>query len=275
MQVVETIPSIRQLIQKAKAKNKKIGFVPTMGALHEGHLSLIRKSKKENDITVLSIFVNPTQFAPTEDWTKYPRTLRQDILLAKKENVDIIFHPSAEEMYPEGYGEGLTCVEVEKLGSILCGKFRPGHFRGVATIVGKLLNIVGPESMYLGQKDFQQTVVLKKMVDDLNFPVTIKVCPTIREQDGLALSSRNVYLTQTQRKEAPILFESLKQAKEQILKGERDLEKITQGIKKNIQKNSSGKVQYVECVSLERGVLIALAVFLGRTRLIDNIIVKL
>lgn len=284
MQVVETIKSIRQLIQKAKAKNKKIGFVPTMGALHEGHLSLIHKCKKENNLTVLSIFVNPSQFSPTEDLAKYPRMFKQDLLLAKKENVDIIFHPSAEEMYPEGSCEGLTYVEVEKPGSILCGKFRPKHFRGVATVVTKLLNIIEPHAFYLGQKDAQQAVILKKIIEDLNFPVIVNICPTVRERNGLALSSRNVFLTRGQKEEAVVLFQSLQEAEKRIFKGERHPGKITEWIKENIKENSSGKVQYVECVSadslgalkrLEGEVLIALAVFFGRTRLIDNIIVKL
>ena len=155
MQIAKTVSSIRRLIQKNRAKNKTIGFVPTMGALHEGHLSLIRASKKQNDVTVLSIFVNPTQFSPTEDFTKYPRTLSQDLLLAKKEKVDIIFYPSAEEIYHQGYS---TSIDIEKISNTLCGRFRPGHFRGVATVVVKLLNIVSPDKMYLGQKDRKSVV---------------------------------------------------------------------------------------------------------------------
>ena len=252
-----------------------------MGALHQGHLSLVRRSRKENDLTVLSIFVNPAQFSPTEDLAKYPRNFKQDLLLAKREKTDIIFYPSIKEIYPKGC---LTYIHVEEIADGLCGKFRPGHFRGVATIVGKLLNIVQPDTMYLGQKDAQQVVVLKKMAADINFPVTIKVCPTIREKDGLALSSRNSYLTQEQRKEAPVLFESLNQAKEKIRAGERKTQELIGLIEKNIQQKSSGRIEYIACADaktlkhlekLKGEVLIALAVWFGSTRLIDNITVRI
>lgn len=280
MRTVKTILSLRRIIQKAKTKKKTIGFVPTMGALHEGHLSLIRKSKKENDLTVLSIFVNPAQFGPKEDFKNYPRETGKDILLAKKENVDILFCPSVDEIYPRGY---LTYIEVEKISGALCGKYRPGHFKGAATVVGKFLNIVDPDVLYLGQKDAQQAAVLKKMVEDINFPVTIKVCPTVREADGLALSSRNSYLTEEERKEAPVLYRSLVEIKKRVAEGECNSKNIISFIREKIEENSSGKVQYIECVQaesfkpvekLEGKVLIALAVFFGQTRLIDNILVN-
>jgi len=280
MRVVKTIKSLRLLIKKAKAKNKRIGFVPTMGALHEGHLSLIRKCRRENDITIVSIFVNPKQFGLKEDFAAYPRQEKKDNLLAKKEKVDIIFCPSGKEMYPTSF---LTSIQVDAITETLCGASRPGHFHGVTTVVGKLLNIVTPNVLYLGQKDAQQAVVLKRMVADLNFPCTIKVCPIIRERDGLAMSSRNAYLTKRQRREAPILFESLKETRKKVLAGERSAANVIRLIQKNIEKHSSGKIDYISCVNANsllplkqtKGVvLIALAVKFGRTRLIDNIIVR-
>lgn len=280
MRIIRTIKSLRRAIQKIKKENKTIGFVPTMGALHEGHLSLVRASKKENDITVMSIFVNPTQFGPREDFKNYPRVFKKDKKLAKKEKVDIIFYPSVEEMYTNGR---LAFIDVEKITENLCGKFRPGHFKGVATVVGKLLNIVLPDVMYLGEKDAQQVVVLKKVVDDLNFPVKIRICPTIREPDGLAMSSRNAYLTDHERKEAPVLFKALKKAKQKIMAGKRSTKQIIGLINRMIKTESCGKIQYVECVSaddltplkaLKGRVMIALAVYFGTTRLIDNITLK-
>ena len=185
MRVIRSIKSVQQLIKKAKSGGKTVGFVPTMGALHDGHRSLLRRCRLENDLVVLSVFVNPKQFVPWEDFAKYPRRERADKKLAKKEKVDIMFVPSAKEMYPEGY---LTYVEVEKMTHVLCGKSRPGHFRGVATVVGKFLNIIMPDVLYLGQKDAQQATVLTWMVRDLNFSVLVKICPTVRESDGLAMS---------------------------------------------------------------------------------------
>ncbi len=278
MRVIQSIESLRRAIKKNKQKNQTIGFVPTMGALHEGHLSLMRKARRENDIVVVSIFVNPTQFGPKEDFKKYPREEKKDKLLAQKEKIDIIFYPSVEEMYPDGY---LTYVEVDGTTQNLCGQFRPGHFRGVTTIVSKLLNIVAPDIFYIGQKDGQQAIVLKKMVADLNIPVAVKICPTIREHDGLALSSRNRYLTVQQRNEAPILFQSLKKAKQMVLSGEDNVKKIIQQVQSQIEKNSSSKIEYIECVDadsleplirIQKKIMIALAVQFGKTRLIDNII---
>ncbi|MCK5260341.1 MAG: pantoate--beta-alanine ligase [Candidatus Omnitrophica bacterium] len=278
MRVVKTVPSLRRTIKKIKSRNKTIGFVPTMGALHEGHCSLIRKSRRENDIVIISIFVNPKQFGPKEDFQAYPRPEKKDILLAKNEKVDIIFYPSEKTMYPTGF---LTSIHVDAITDRLCGASRPGHFRGVTTVVGKLVNMVTPDVLYLGQKDAQQAVVLKRMITDLDFPVTVKVCSIIRGPDGLALSSRNKYLTPRQRKTATVLFKSLKEAKRNALAGERNAANITRIIRATIKKDSSGKIDYIACMNscsliplkqLKGKVMIALAVKFGRTRLIDNII---
>ena len=278
MRVVKTVPSLRRTIKKIKSRNKTIGFVPTMGALHEGHCSLIRKSRRENDIVIISIFVNPKQFGPKEDFQAYPRPEKKDILLAKNEKVDIIFYPSEKTMYPTGF---LTSIHVDAITDRLCGASRPGHFRGVTTVVGKLVNMVTPDVLYLGQKDAQQAVVLKRMITDLDFPVTVKVCSIIRGPDGLALSSRNKYLTPRQRKTATVLFKSLKEAKRNALAGERNAANITRIMRATIKKDSSGEIDYIACMNsrsliplkqLKGKVMIALAVKFGRTRLIDNII---
>ncbi len=280
MRIIRKIKTIQSLVKKLRQQNKKIGFVPTMGALHEGHLSLIRRCRRENDIVVLSIYVNPTQFAPGEDFDRYPRQEKKDKLLSRKEKVDIIFYPTDKEMYPDGY---LTYVEVKKITECLCGLSRPGHFRGVTTVVSKLLNIVLPDVLYLGQKDAQQAVVLTRMVHDLNFPVKVKICPTVREPDGLAMSSRNSYLDPIQRQEAVALYASLRQAKRKVENGSRNASDIVSFIESYIRENTSADIDYIECVnvdSLERldvvsgKVMIALAVKFGNTRLIDNIIFK-
>jgi len=259
----------------------RVGFVPTMGALHEGHVSLLRKCRRENDIVVVSIFVNPKQFSPSEDLATYPRQKKLDEKLCKNNNVDIIICPTERKMYPL---EFCTYVETRQLSNVLCGKARPRHFTGVTTVVAKLLNIVQPDRMYLGQKDAQQAVILKRMVKDLNFAVMIKICPTIREKDGLAISSRNKHLTSKQRVEATKLFEALKDARTQIRKGERKTAAIVKMIKSRIKKETSGTIDYVQCVALgdlspqtriKSNTLIALAVKFKKTRLIDNIIVRL
>ena len=205
MRIIKSISLLRKALHKFRNTHQSIGFVPTMGAFHEGHLSLMRRSRKENDITVVSIFVNPIQFGPKEDFARYPRPIRKDISFAKRENVDIIFYPSVDEMYAMYSKDFLTYVEAPKLSQGLCGKSRPGHFRGVTTVVAKLLNIIGPDHLYLGQKDYQQAVILRQMVTDLNFSVNVTICPTVREVDGLAMSSRNQYLNAPQRKEAGVL----------------------------------------------------------------------
>lgn len=280
MKIFNSIKLLQKKIIEKKYQKKSIGFVPTMGALHAGHLSLIQKARRENDIAVLSIFVNPTQFGKGEDLSSYPRQEKKDILLAKKEKVDILFLPTEKMMYPFGY---LTYVQVGEMGDILCGASRPDHFQGVTTIVTKLLNIVTPNRLYLGQKDAQQALIIQKMINDLNLNVNVKICPTVREADGLALSSRNSYLTQQQREEAPVLLKSLKKAKQAVLSGTNNATKIKQMIQTTITDNSSGIIDYVECVDAETlrslkmiqgKVLIALAVKFGKTRLIDNIIFK-
>ena len=281
MRIVRTIKHMQQWALAAKRNGKTIGFIPTMGYFHQGHLSLMRKSKKENDVTVVSIFVNPIQFGPKEDLTKYPRDFKRDELFAKKENVDIIFYPSAVEMYPNRY---LTYVNVGQMSEGMCGKFRPGHFRGVTTVVAKLINIVLPDTMYLGQKDAQQAAILKKMTVDLNVPLQVEVLPTVRQRNGLALSSRNSYLTKEELKEAAVLYRTLQWAKKKILSGEHNARRLTSRIKNIIEQKSLCRVQYVACVDAEeltvlptlRGnVLIALAAYLGQTRLIDNITVRI
>ena len=280
MKVVKTIKALQKIVINAKAQGKKVGFVPTMGYLHEGHLSLMQQSKKDADLTVVSIFVNPTQFNNPHDLKNYPRNLRRDKLFAKQKGVDIIFHPSVDEIYPKGH---MTYVDVEGVSNNLCGQFRPGHFKAVATVVSKLINIVSPDVMYLGQKDAQQVVVIKKMVEDLNFPVKIKVMPTIRESDGLAMSSRNSRLSNQERQEAIILYQSLQYFKKLIFQGRINVLSLQKAAKQMIEKKSSARVEYIELVNaddlsplrhLKGRVLIALAVWLGKTRLIDNITVN-
>lgn len=280
MIIIKNIPLARDSCAKAKLKNKTIGLVPTMGALHEGHLGLIRKARKVNDLVVVSIFVNPIQFGPKEDLKKYPRDLAKDAALCKNEGVDIIFYPQVKEMYPATFR---THITVEDFSLRLCGKFRPGHFKGVATVVAKLFNIVQPDNAYFGQKDAQQAVIIKKMADDLNMPVRIKVLPIVREKDGLAMSSRNVYLNRQQRQDAAVLFQSLNMARRQIKRGTKDCSKIIAAMKKMIETKKTTSIEYISIVNakdlrpivkIKGRCLIALAVWVGRTRLIDNIIVN-
>ncbi|MFN4245241.1 MAG: pantoate--beta-alanine ligase [Brevinematia bacterium] len=282
MKVVEKPSVMQSEIIPLKREGKSIGFVPTMGALHEGHLSLVRQSKKDNDITVVSIFVNPTQFGPNEDYDAYPRQFETDKRLLETEGVDYLFYPSVDDMYPYGYE---TYVELKLLPNHLCGLSRPGHFRGVSTVVSKLFNIVQPDRAYFGQKDYQQAQIIKKMVRDLNFPIEIVVMPIVRESDGLAMSSRNSYLSQEERKNATVLYRSLQRAKDLILSGEKDVKKIKDEIRRIISSVPS-KIDYIEVVdpntldSLDlipdRGsVVVAIAVYIGKARLIDNEIVEL
>ena len=280
MKVIDKINDMKKISKDLILNGKSIGFVPTMGYLHEGHLSLVRKARKENEIVVVSIFVNPTQFGPNEDFDKYPRDTDRDLKLLQNENVDFVFMPSAEEMYPEGYA---TYVIVERLTEVLCGKSRPGHFRGVATVVTKLFNIVKPTMAYFGQKDAQQFIVLKRMVEDLNMDVEMVEAPIVRESDGLAMSSRNVYLSPEERKQAVALFETLNLAKKAIENGERDAEKVKKLMRENISKYDKVIIDYIEIVDeknltplskIEGKVFIAIAAFVGKARLIDNIIVE-
>jgi pantoate--beta-alanine ligase len=280
MRLIRSIKKMYEFSKKAHLEGKTIGFVPTMGYLHQGHLSLIRKARKENDIVVVSIFVNPIQFGPKEDFKKYPRDLKRDMNLAKQVGTDVIFYPDAKDMYPEGFK---TYVNVEELSEKLCGKFRPGHFKGVATVVTKLFNIVCPDIAYFGQKDAQQAIIIKRMVADLNIPVKIKVLPIVREKDGLAMSSRNTYLNEKERKDALVLYQALNLAKELIKSGITDTKTIIRKMRQLIEKKKNAKIDYIEIVQMENlkslkvisdNCLIALAVWIGKTRLIDNIIVN-
>ena len=255
-----------------------VGLVPTMGFLHEGHLSLIRRAKEECDHVVVSIFVNPTQFGPKEDLSKYPRNIDHDLKLIEPLGTDLVWMPTPEIMYPQGYQ---TWVEVKAMTSPLEGAMRPGHFKGVTTVVAKLFNGVQPHKAYFGQKDAQQAAVIRQMTRDLNFPIEIVVCPIVREPDGLAMSSRNVYLDPEQRKAARVLFRSLSAAKELYESGERDAEKTREKIKEVLAGEPLAEMQYVSCADydtleelteIEGKTLLSMAVFMGKTRLIDNIV---
>ena len=277
MQVVKTIKELRDIIKVNKKLGKTIGFVPTMGALHNGHLSLVKEAKKETDFIVMSIFVNPIQFAPNEDFNKYPRPIEKDIDLGAKNGVDVLFNPEANELFDNN----LTFVEVTKLDKNLCGFSRPIHFKGVATIVSKLFNIVTPDKAFFGKKDIQQFIIIKKMVKDLNFDIEIVGVDIFRDTDGLALSSRNIYLTDEMRQDALILNKSLIKGASLITNGERDAKKIVSIITNDIEKVKNVKIDYVKIVSEEMvdvdtvrdGDILSLAVFIGETRLIDNYII--
>jgi len=277
MKVAETIQSGRKLVQTARRHGKKIGLVPTMGALHAGHISLIETAKRKCDFVVVSIFVNPTQFGPGEDFRKYPRPLKADLQLCKKAGVDLVFVPTAKEMYSF---ENLVWIDVEKLAESLCGRFRPGHFRGVATVCSKLFNVVLPDIAFFGQKDAQQGIIIKRMVADLNMPLKIVICPTIREKSGLARSSRNQYLTARQKQDAAAIYKSLRKCRQLIKSGVRDSSRIKLQMKKILNRVPSLAIQYIAIVDAQTlqdlkrvtgKILIAVAVKLGTTRLIDNI----
>ena len=280
MEIVHTIKGVRAYVRDARRRGESIGFVPTMGYLHEGHLALLRRAREENDRVVLSIFVNPLQFGPTEDYERYPQDLDRDAALAASAGTDLIFAPSVAEMYPR---PTLTYVDVAKLTDGLCGASRPGHFRGVATVVTKLFNIVAPDRAYFGQKDAQQVAVVKRMVADLNVDVEIVTVPTVREPDGLAMSSRNVYLNPEERRAALVLSRSLETARRLIEEGERDSERVRDAMARLITSEPLARVDYIALVDADdmsplthlRGrVLVALAVYIGKTRLIDNILVE-
>lgn len=277
----EKIQPLRTFLAEQRKEKKRIGLVPTMGFLHEGHLSLIRKAKSENDIVVVSDFVNPTQFGPNEDYESYPRDIETDTRLAMQAGADAIFYPSVAEMYPEGSS---SFVEVEgDITRVLCGASRPTHFKGVTTVVNMLFNIVQPDKAYFGQKDAQQVAVLMKMVRDLHMNVEIVVCPIVREKDGLALSSRNTYLSAEEREQAVILNKALALARDAFDKGEKDVEKLTQTITSKIKEMPLAEIDYVSILqypslkatsTLSDQALAAVAVRFGKTRLIDNIILK-
>jgi pantoate--beta-alanine ligase len=279
VKIAKTISSVRNLVCQARSKGKSIGLVPTMGALHQGHIWLIEKATKNTDFVVVSIFVNPAQFGPKEDFKKYPRPLENDLKLCKNAGADVVFAPSAREIYPQ---ESLTSVDVEQLSQPLCGRSRPGHFRGVATICTKLFNIVQPDVAFFGQKDAQQAILIKRMVTDLNFPIKIVVCSTVRQPDGLALSSRNQYLTLQEKKDAACLYKSLQKCRQMVTLGITDSKKIIAQMRKILSAVASAKIEYVEIVdaktlqplkNIDRPALIALAVRIGSTRLIDNILI--
>lgn len=278
MNISGSINEVRQIVKKWRKEGLTVGLVPTMGYLHEGHKSLIDKAVKENDRVVVSVFVNPIQFGPTEDLASYPRDLERDAKLCEEAGANLIFHPEKEEMYFDDFS---SFVEVQGVSKGLCGKSRPIHFRGVCTVVTKLFNIVKPDRAYFGQKDAQQLAVVKRMVRDLNMDIEIVGCPIIREEDGLAKSSRNTYLSAEERKAAVILSKSLKLGKEAIEKGERDSKKIIDIITNNINTEKLAKIDYIEIVDplsienidkIENSALVAMAVYIGKTRLIDNFI---
>ncbi len=274
MQIIDNIQAMQEIGNNWSA-GKKIGFVPTMGYFHQGHLSLVGKANKQCEITVVSIFVNPSQFGPNEDFESYPRDMQRDLELLSKYKVDYVFSRDPEQMYPQDYR---TWVEVEGLSSILCGASRPGHFKGVATVILKLINIIKPNFMFMGEKDFQQVTVLQTMLKDLNCETQIVPCPIIREEDGLAMSSRNIYLNPEQRKQALCLYRAIQQAQAKYKQGLRD----TNLLKKQAADliiNSGGKIDYVSFVEpktlqevaiADDNTRIMLAVFIGKTRLIDN-----
>ncbi len=276
MKIVKTVQEMRQLSERVKIHNKSIGLVPTMGCLHNGHLSLVHKARKDCDIVVMSIFVNPMQFAPGEDLEKYPRDFDMDRRLAKRAGVDVIFYPDTKHIYAKGF---FTFVSVENMDKIWEGKTRPAHFRGVCTIVGKLFNIVDPDIAYFGQKDAQQVAIIKRMVGDLYFNINIVIAPTVREKDGLAMSSRNKYLSSEERKAAQVLYRSLHEAEKMIKNGEKKSDNVLEHMRDVIKKEKLAHLDYVGIVNHEdfssvseisKTSLIIIACYIGKTRLIDN-----
>ena len=278
LKLLHTIQEVRDQVRQAKADGRSIGFVPTMGALHEGHITLVRRAKQECDFVIVSVFVNPTQFGPTEDFSKYPRTLDADAQMCREACVDIVFAPSAAEMYPENFD---SWIEVNGPTDTLEGERRPGHFRGVTTVCAKLFNITTPDRAYFGLKDYQQLMVIRKMVHDLNMPLEIRPVEIVREHDGLAMSSRNVYLSATERKAALVLHKSLDQAKSLSGDGEHSATKIRKAVEDMIKSECMAQIDYVAVVDAEtlrpideivNSAVVLLAVRFGATRLIDNVI---
>lgn len=281
MDIVSRVADVKRLVGQARIAGKSVGLVPTMGYLHEGHAALMRTARAVNGLVVASIFVNPLQFGPSEDFAVYPRDLERDARLAAEAGVDVIFAPSVEEMYPQGFANTLTFVEVKSITECLCGASRPGHFRGVTTVCTKLFNIVAPDVAYFGQKDAQQVVVIKRMAADLNMNVRIATVPIVREADGLALSSRNVFLNPAERRAALVLSRSLRQAAELLAAGERDATAIRRTMSYLIGGEPLAAIDYVaicdpatleEQARIDGPVLVALAVKIGKTRLIDNLL---
>ena len=281
MKIISSIREMQKTADELRLQGKRIGVVPTMGYLHEGHLSLVKHAREKSDVVILTIFVNPTQFGPSEDFKRYPRDFERDCRLAEGAGCDILFTPETAEMYPQLF---LTYIEVEKLSKMLEGKFRPTHFRGVTTVVAKLFNITKPHVAVFGQKDAQQAIIIKRMARDLNFDIEIIAAPIIRELDGLAMSSRNVYLDPVERTEAPLLRRSLDLAENMVRKGERDVKKIIEGMETLITSKKNATLDYVAVVDPDsladlreleskRQVLIAVAIRIGNTRLIDNTLI--
>ncbi|HKW19540.1 MAG TPA: pantoate--beta-alanine ligase [Terriglobales bacterium] len=280
MKLLQTIDEMRAFSRNARSSNNCLGLVPTMGALHEGHLSLVRAAREKSDVVAVSVFVNPTQFGPKEDFSKYPRDLKKDCALLEKESVDVVFAPTSGEMYGS---QPITWVSVEGMSDRLCGRSRPGHFRGVTTVVAKLFNIVEPDVAFFGQKDAAQVAIIRRMVRDLKFPISIEVCPIVRESNGLALSSRNAYLSAQERTSALVLYRSLKRVKAEFDRGERDPAKLIAEGKAEFSSDPRARLDYLEIVdpdSLEsvitiaKPALVAVAGFVGNTRLIDNLVLS-
>lgn len=276
--VLETVPAARRWVRAERSAGQTVGFIPTMGAFHEGHLSLFRRARARCARVAVSVFVNPLQFGPGEDFERYPRDFSRDSALAQQEGVDVIFHPDTKEMYPEP--QAIT-VDPGTLGKPLCGRSRPGHFAGVATVVAKLLNILQPDRVFFGQKDAQQAVIIERMIQELGFPVEMEVCPTVREPDGLAMSSRNAYLNPEERGRATVLYRSLCHAATLIRSGERDASRIEREMREMIGAVPGADLDYASVVdrhtlesvsTIDREVLLAVAVRFGKTRLIDNVI---
>jgi len=281
MKIVTKIAELRKFLEAERSTGKSVGFVPTMGYLHDGHVALVREASKQCDVVVVSIFVNPTQFGPHEDFQAYPRNLQRDAKVCEREGVDYLFVPSEEEMYSSDF---LTFVEVQELTGGLCGASRPGHFKGVTTVVAKLFNIVRPHKAFFGEKDAQQLLVVKKLVRDLNFDLEVVGVPAVREKDGLAMSSRNKYLDPKERKAAPVLFRSLSLANEKIAEGEREADKVKQAMKELLETEPLVTLEYLsicrtedlkEIDKLSGDVLVALAARVGKARLIDNLFISL
>lgn len=280
VKVIKSLDEIKNEVKMVKDNGKTVGLVPTMGFLHEGHLSLIREASKQTDYVVTSIFVNPIQFGQGEDYEDYPRDLEGDCEKARQEGCHLIFNPETKSMYPPGY---LTYVDVEGITDVLCGASRPGHFRGVTTVVNKLFNLVSPDKAFFGQKDAQQSIVIKKMAADLNMDVEVVICSTVREHDGLAMSSRNKYLSPEERKAATILYRTLQAAREKIITGERNSESLRNFMWESISREPLSKPEYAEVVDgnnlgkiekIENTVLLAVAAKFGQARLIDNLLVE-
>jgi len=281
MRTINKAAEMQDAVNREKSVGKTVGLVPTMGFLHQGHLSLVRESLKRADVTVVSIFVNPTQFGPKEDFKDYPRDIKRDAEILEKEGIDYLFFPGNEEMYPEEYK---TYVEVHDLQDKLCGRSRPGHFRGVCTVVLKLFNIIEPDFAYFGQKDAQQAIILNRMAQDLNLKVKVEALPIVREEDGLALSSRNTYLSQEERRAALVLSKSLDEARQMVENGERNAGRVMNRMREMIDQERLARIDYVEIVDaknldpvniIEKEALAALAVFVGKVRLIDNTILRM